>query len=535
MTGVGIEVGLNCLRLARLAVQTNQVQLVDAWEFPLSGGQEERWSASVAAQLREQVQKRRFHLDRAVVGLAGSWLNLRYLRLPRLSSARLAQAMALEVAQMREKNAADLSAGYLLLPPVEDKAAAEQPVLLALFDNRMFDRIRVFLRQAGVRAASFVPSPWGLHTAFAELTDYQEENCYLAQIDDSLINLAITSNKQLCFLRNADLQQLTIPNTAKEPGVPMPEETVKRPTGEIFNEPLNDDEDDDADDSPVAAGRTASDFLEASLKLARLQCKCTGLRIDRMLCAGDGATQKEFCLLLASRLHCTGQPMMLASRVASQLQGEAAKAFEKNPSRYMVALGLAHLASRHGAVPFAIASLTQQTRGLQLRRIFECASLALAVCGALIATSISFNAKKFQEKQYEQWQQKNVRLQEKMARLEAVDKQSQINEARLAALYQNILPNRRFLEIASWLHGHMPSPMYLTQLRCESGQDNKMKIVLGAVIEESSQDVYAILAEFRDALEKSQLAKIIEEKDPKFDEAEGKLHVEFRLAAPLIR
>jgi Tfp pilus assembly PilM family ATPase len=536
MAGIGIEVGYKSLRLARLASSSQGVQLLDVWEFFLPGNEEDRWSLATATELRAQCKKRKFNMEKAVIAVAGASLNLRYLRLPRLSTLRLRQTLELEVAQIREKNSAELAYGYLPLVLGDDKSAQEQLVVLALMHNQLLDRLYTFFRAAGVRIRCFVPSSLGLYTAFAHLSDYRQESCYLAHFDTSHINLAIAQNGQLCFLRNTDWQHLVNQSIPKDPLGQLAEETAKKPSDDIFNEPLNSDEDEEeAEDIQKMAGRAAPDFLEASLKLARLQCKIADLQVERMLCAGDGATQKDFCLLLASRFHCSGQPMLLGTKVASRLENDAAKFFEKNPSRFMVALGLAYLANQPGEVPLTIASLTQQTWEAQLRRVLECVSLAIAVCGALVAVGISFNARKFQENQYEQWQQKYTKLQEKAARLEKVEQEGRLNEAKLAMLYQNILPNRRFLEIASWLYGHLPTPMYLTQLKWEVSKDNKIKIVLMAVIEESSQDAYAILGESREALEKSSLFRISEEKDPKFDEAEGRLHIEFRLIAPIIR
>ena len=539
--GFGIEIAEQTIRFAQLAFSQGKSRLLAADEFALPP-EGEPFSAATACQLRAWLTTKQIKVKRAVVGISGEHLTLRYLRVPPVSPQRLGQVVAMEFAQIEEKSTSPLVYGYLSVPTLtDDKAPQDQLVILALAHNSYLEQLRIFLWQAGISIHCFIPSAIAGYEALRQLLgDDKTATTYLVAVDELNVNLALCHKGILCFLRNADVSKMPVgldnapaPDAPKAPRMP----TVKKafaPSANIFIDSETVAADRAAEEATMA-GSAIPELAELSLRLAKSQTRLATLEVGKVLLigtCGDSGETTGLTKAMAARLRCPVQ--LVTDLPKTDLTGVTLT--PEQVGQLVIAIGAAQLATQKEISAFKLISRYQQDRQKVLERtIFEYGAVALTVMAITIGATRLWRLKSDYESQVGHWQKKTEKLQEKLAASDRLVKEYQSLQAKLRLLGDQVRNNRRCGEALAWLSQNLQPQMYLTQIKWKAAMDNKLEVTIVGIIDESMKDVYSTLNEFRDLIEKSSLLKIVEEKDPKFDEEAGKLHIEMRLTVVAAR
>lgn len=555
-TGIGIDIGMRALRFAKLEVTQEQVKLVKLYEFSLPGREEENFSTETAQKLRAFLHGKENKYKKALVGISGAHLSIRYLRTPTVSASRLAEIVKIDMAQIIETASADLVYSYLPLDLLEDKDQPEQTVLVAIARSSFLEQIRGFFCEAGICVQGFVPSVWGLYQTFvrfAEQTDKQP--VYLAHLDEPNLNLAVADTSKLYFLRNTVVTpNVSHENTEAKQNRYVEEDTPKKVETAPQAMPGKEEDRKKTGSYPQVLSKAKEvaefhaspeqspqqlkiqylesipDVLEASVKYAKVQTKSTNLKFSRLCLTGEESQEPEVQSLLESRFRCPVERITLRKNLQC---GDDIKELPSQEHKFMLAVGLAWLATLPD-IPLKIFSSRQQMHELIFgRRIFEYAALAVVILSALIASAVCLTVKHSYQTQQRQWEQKRAELQGKSEVYKQVCETNKNLKARLSSLLGHALPNTRILETLSWLEQNLPPQIYFQQIEFQKVHAGKIPLLLYGVVEESSLDVYTVLNNFQKLLQKSPY-RIVEEKIFPFRAEESKLEFKWQLAVPLI-
>lgn len=509
--GLGIDVGMQGLRFAKIATEQNHICVCQLHFFPLPGNEEDNFSPQTARDLRVFLKANGIKSAKALAGISGEHLNICYVRVAPVSTQRLASIVAIEAEQMMVTASSDMGYGYVNLGGLgkDAKSQCEHLIAIAISKSGFLDRLHHFFRLAGVDVKGFIPNSFALFHAFSKLGKIpQNQTVYLVNLDIATIDVALCYESTLYFLRNINIGNSVLAKSVE-------------PDNDLDLAEMDVGQDEKPQTIVMKAPPSIPDALLASLKFAKMQTRLAMLQVNGMYITGGGKEPKEIMALLQNRL---GYPVsqLLPDEaniafVSSEIQEELQESFPQ----YSLALGLAHLHACHLDISLKMIGSRQKLHELILgRRLFEYASLSLSVILILVVAVVAYSTKSQWQKHRRYLQEQCTLLETKSQQTEEVHGQKQLLQKKVTTLKEPLNSNAFLIEAIQWLEQNMPSHMYLTDLEFKN-TDGKINLIARGILDESLQSVYQELSDFQKLLEKSywkveDLRPVADnEKDPK--------------------
>jgi Tfp pilus assembly PilM family ATPase len=345
-SGIGLTIGSNSLRAIEVRRKGGLWQVTKASAATLEGADDAARVSMARAALASTGMS-----GRALIGLSGRDLIVRYTRAPRVPDWRLEMLMRFEIQEVAEQSGGDVAADWALLS-LPAAAGEDDTVLVALARNNHLRPRLEATAGAGLETLGGCPRSIAIYHAFITNGKVPPgEVTLLLHLAGENTDVAIQRDGALLFARNmaGGGKPFTDALAASFRVAPDTAERMKVQKGNLT--PRNKARYGDANEEKVAntllgtAGSVVS-AVHSSLMFCKAQTKLSDLRIDRVLVSGAGARIKGMCDYLAAGLGIPVEPFDPFETVdLSAMDPQAAEGLKEEGPAMAAALGLAQMAA----------------------------------------------------------------------------------------------------------------------------------------------------------------------------------------------
>ncbi len=331
----GVDVGLRSGVFICGRVQGNTFTVTDFAYRPIEADNlEEAWSQCDPD----------FAPTRAIVGVTGKEVNLRYSRVPRLADWQLRKLMRFEVESLGDSSDTDVAADFNVLPELPE-LESEDVVLLSVARETLLDVHGAGLADVKGTLGWYSPNAIGLYNAWLRFGVVLDDTVLIASIGHENVDAVLVRGADLLFARNLSggggLFDTAI---AERFGVELSQaERIKR--GSVDLTPGATFPDGNSERASRAASAPAGQLLsllQSTVMFAKAQVKLSNLKLDRVFLCGGGARLKGLDKYLEAALGVPVAPFDAFQVVdTSKLGAEAAAELEVHALEAVTALGLA--------------------------------------------------------------------------------------------------------------------------------------------------------------------------------------------------
>lgn len=380
-TVTGVDIGLRSAKFLRGSYQGNTFHVTDYALEPLSSKEiVDGWSAC----------KPPFKTTGARVGLTGRDVNIRYTRVPRVPDWQLKNLMRFEVAEIGDQSGSGVASDFNVLPALPE-IEGEDVVLLAMARESLLEAHAAGLGRLGGKLDAFSPNAVALYNAFLRFGVVQDEVVLIANVGYDNLDVVIARGPDLLFARNlSGGSRLFEEAIAQRVGVSLEracelkERSVDLDPKARFTDPNG----EKASRAALAGAGQLLSLLQSAVLFCKSQVKITGLKLDRVLLCGGGATIRGLPAYVASGLSVQVE-MFDAFRVVNTdaLAPEQKAELDDHRFASVIALGLATMASDEDAWGIEILPTAERKR-----RDFVGGQLFLIAAGVLALGFLGFHA-----------------------------------------------------------------------------------------------------------------------------------------------
>lgn len=389
VSGTGVSIGSKTVRV--LQVKRDKA---GAWAVEKAMIQPIEGNAAAAARAAITSAQAK---GKALVGLSGRDLIIRYTQVPPVPDWRLEVLMDFEIQEVSEQSGGDVSAAYTLLD-VDDTASGDNVVLVALAKNGYLNPRLAALEGAGLSVLGGAPRALGAFWAYKENGHLRfDETVVILHIGHENCDIAVARNGHLLFARNVSGGSKMFTDViAQNMGVnEATAEKVKVRKGNITPRGKaryrDSNEEKVANNLLSAAGHFVS-AINSTVMFAKAQTKVPEVRPDRVVVMGGGALLRGMSDYLESNL---GMPVELFDPLddldLSALSSEVADSLRQQQGAIAVTLGLAQMAADEASTRVEVLPPEKRKQRKFVREtvpvIVGAAVLLVAVIVAFVASS----------------------------------------------------------------------------------------------------------------------------------------------------
>lgn len=279
-------------------------------------------------------------------GISGKELIIRYTSVPPVPTWRLRLLMDFEVREMAHQAGEPLACDYNLLD-IPGKGDGDS-VLVAVVKERILDaRTRALAQSLGPPRGA-TPSSIALFNAYLQAGELHDgEYVGLVDIGDRNTEIVILKDSELLFARNLPVGGALLTESVAQT-LGLSKEDAEHQKDQLGNvAPRGKAAYSSGKEERVAnallgpAGQLAS-MVQSSLAFSRAQTGIKDLNLARILLSGGTGALRGLDEYLASSMRCKVERFQPSSGLdLSALPGDEADAWNEDPGRYAVALGLA--------------------------------------------------------------------------------------------------------------------------------------------------------------------------------------------------
>ena len=356
-----------------------------------------------------------FAPKRAVVGLTGREVNLRFSRVPRLADWQLKKLMRFEVANVGDRSESDVAADFNVLPELPE-LEGEDVVLLAMARESLLAEHMDGLADHGGALSSFTPSAIALYNAWLRFGVVMDDTVMLAYLGREHSEVIVVRGADLVFARNlsggaAGFEQAV----AERFGVDRAKAGayLRKVCDLTPGASFRDADHERATRAVAGAAGQVQGLLQSTLQFAKSQVKLSSLKLDRVFVCGELAELRGIDRYLQAGLGATVErfdPFQVVD--VSKLSAEEQAALERTKLRAVLALGLATQGSDPEA--YSIEILPEK---LAKRREFAGGTLFLILAGLLAFGYLAYD-----------WQRKGAALELVEGRVSKISREVRLAE-----------------------------------------------------------------------------------------------------------
>ncbi len=395
-------------------------------------------------------------VSRIALGIPGDAATLRYHRLPPVPDWRLQLILKYETEEMAEKSGEPLSSDALMLE-IPDSAGDDDVHLLGMGKEHSLTPMIQEIETSGGRVSRAIPAAIGLaHAYFGSHKKEPDETVLLADIGSVESHLAIIRDGRLLFARTVSYGTGEFDDlVARRLDLKIADARVVRErvaTGRVPEELSS-----GVDATLRSWAGQLGQLVASSTTFCRAQTKITGLEVDRLLLAGEGAA-----LALKAGKNSEGMPRRVEA-LSPKVGGEAlpGDAAEWAP---VIGLAAAALDPRHRILDLLPTSFRKRREFRERTRFLwgAAAALALAVAVQLVAGVVEQGRAADSRNTVKEWKS---RLATWRSDEEAAARANQKYRLREERLREEVLTGRFHAEVLDLLARSLPDAVSLEQVR----------------------------------------------------------------------
>lgn len=461
----GLDLGTSSLKAVRVARVGKQLRVVGVARkhLPVEDGPAGDLGARYRGPLGRLAIEGSLAGARAIVGLSGRDLNLRFTSVPPVQPAKVRQMMEHEMVQIVGQSGGTVYTDYVRLEyPWKPMPI---PMIVGLAKRPFVDERVALLQSARVGLGDLCPNSLALFHAYAGSGAAQAgETVLLVDLGAGNIELAVVRDDKLVFARNigqgmrsfteAIAGHLKVPFAEAEQ-LKVSEGTLAVGGADKYRMILS-----------TPAGQLQS-VINSTIGFARTQTQLTDLQIDRVLLCGGGAALPGLTEFLAKSLEKPVDRFDAFQHVdLSALPADQAAELKAGAGDLTVAFGLAVLGlqgrdARLSLLPDAIKS----RRHFMAHELFVYLGAAALLVGVILCLLTSRASRDVEAAFHAALDKQKKGLEERRAEFEEqVTKRNQIAE-KVDLVAQETTRGAVLLKVLSAARGALPEGVWLNRVR----------------------------------------------------------------------
>lgn len=404
-------------------------------------------------------------------GLSGKELIIRYTKVPPVPLWRLKLLMDFEVREMAEQAGEPLACDYNLVH-IPGSDADDETVLVAVVKEHFLAARHKAITESVGEPKAGMPASLALFNAYLQAgTLYEGEHVFLVDVGHKSVEIVLEKDGELLFARNMATGGHPLTEAvAQSFGVGLEEaERMKEQHGNVTPKGLasytSGQEERVANALIGPVGQLAS-MIQSSLAFARAQTGLRDLNASRILVSGGGANLRGLSDYLQSSFGCPVERFEPESGLElSGLDAEEGAAFEADPGRYAVALGLAVSGSKEEAfLVDLIPEPVKKRRHLMTRTVFSWLAAAAAVIVLIMHYMDLSSEAERTGKDLRRARVAASQAKKKLSRYEKHQKDINRNNEQLDALDDRTRPGWALCRALFLLQGSIPSDTWIEDI-----------------------------------------------------------------------
>ncbi len=508
--GIGIDVGGGFVRLVRIEKRSGAYAITAALKLLVSEIAEDDYNidGGTAGALAAAMKAAGLDRQRAVIGISGKDLIVRYTEVPQVPDWRLKMIMDFEIEEMANRVGGDLSADFQLLH-IPQNESGNFTVMVALAKNQFLDQRIAVLGEAGLPASDMCPSSLALYNAFVMNEDVSPgETTLVVDIGARNTEMFIQKDGALLFARNVSAGgNLFTKGIVENLRIPFPEaEKLKKAEGSVSRRGALKATNARAEAVYGALTAVAQQFaalLRSSVMFCKSQTKMQDLEITRILLSGGGSRLKGLKENISQSFNVPCEILNPMKNIVIEVDdpGVEEKIVE-SPREWAIAIGLAKIAMGEGAMDLRLLPEEfKKKRQFRERTLFMilAGAAAVALLGVLMfgaahnmgvaesycsETERSLKAARAQQKQIEEIKAMSARTTDFLRVLSA-----------------EAASGGEFVQVCSWVFQNAPAEIWFRSIGFKRDEAATIKqgdgiVTFVGVVEQTGGDPGQKLTEF---------------------------------------
>ncbi|MFO0984946.1 MAG: pilus assembly protein PilM [Planctomycetota bacterium] len=377
--GIGIEIGTTGMRIVcgQRKGDAFEVDQVMRFAFPVGASD----PVSAVADALASNGKLKLKSGRALAGLTGRDLMIRYSQVPPVPDWQLRQMMGFEIQEIRSRSNEAVATDFNLLPSVSE-LTADDTVLLAVAKEALLTTVDESLASARLKPTGYVPNSVAVFNAFAKLGPATEGTTLLLNLGAKNSDVAILRGTDLIFARNISTGS-DVFNDALMAQFNVKYEKAEKLKLEMANAAPRDQRKNLSPQEEKVAlaieGAVGQIFalIQSTLMYCKSSLKLQDISPDRLYITGGGSRLKGLDRYLGAQF---GVPVEVFNPLPEVATGEASELAEQLGPDATAALGLAIMACSTDTYSLEIVpESVRKKREFARRHGFSIAAVALVL------------------------------------------------------------------------------------------------------------------------------------------------------------
>jgi type IV pilus assembly protein PilM len=382
--GAGVTIGSRTIRVLEVKRQKTGWQVTKALIAPIGDRATSDAQRVVEAKAALKTAGAK---GRALVGLSGKDLIIRYTQVPPVPDWRLEMLMNFEIQEVSEQSGGDVSAAYAPLA-IDDATSGDNVVLVALAKNGHLVPRLAALKEAGLDVLGGCPRAVAAFWAYKENARLaSDETVFLMHVGHENTDVAIARNGVLIFARNVTggsrlFTDALVQNLRLDAATAEKSKITKGNLTPRGKAKYRDSAEEKIANSLMGVGGHFVSAFNSSLMFAKAQTKVPDCRPTRLVLMGSGALLKGLPEYLESSLSIPVEVFdPIGSLDLSALPEKTAEALKQDQGGLAVTLGLAQMAADDESFRVDILPAADKKR----RRFVEQTAFSIASAALLVA------------------------------------------------------------------------------------------------------------------------------------------------------
>lgn len=342
---IGIDLGTRAIKVVQGRMKGPLFEVQRAFMVPVA--MEDEPEGAILAALDEVADILGKNVPGGRFSVSGRELIIRYTKVPPVPVWRLKLLMDFEVREMAEQAGESLASDYNLVHLPNDDGS-EETVLVSVVKEAFLEARHQAISSGLGEPHSAQPSSLALFNAYLHSGElYEDETVMLVDVGDRNTEIVVQRDGELLFARNlavggrnlTDAVAGTLGTDAERA------ERVKEQHGNVTPKAQANyatGQEERVANALIGPAGQLSSMLQSALAFARAQTGDPGMQLGRILISGGGGALRGLPEYLSSAFNCPVSRFQPSSGLdLSGTDAEEAAAFDLDPGRFAVALGLA--------------------------------------------------------------------------------------------------------------------------------------------------------------------------------------------------
>ena len=521
--GVGIDIGSSSLKFTSIVIENKEPKILRAQIFPLP--EKDKFTPEVAKCLKEFLHENNWKISKAIAGITGQYLNIRYFRSPTTSLSRIPSVIEMEVAQIEEKMENTLCYSYTI--PKNPPASKQDGTLIAmaLVHESYLQTIYNFFRSISITITGFIPLPMAIaeslqHFSFVPST----QNIYVVDIGAENTSLILSSSEGFSFFRNLHTGINTIKNITSDTDDSSGIELMYN--DEPKDSQLTSNQSTKLIDATRKFAYIQTGIMDATRKFAYIQTGIKMPKIDKIILSGGGS--QETCLKEIIQEDFQSDIEIWNPQInITKMAVRDKEYFAKNSRYYIASIGLAWIALQPKKEWLILNKEQEQKKELFSKHIFEYSALLLFFISLLFSIPfIKADLHNLQEC-HAQLTKKYDTLMNRLTKSKQLDEEIELLHKKYSIVSNYLTLNPKLCYAIERLEQNLPSSITLTQWNWKQN-DTQYILQISGLVTETTQDVFHVLQNFKSIIQEENIS-IKSENSPNMSDRERQLSFSWEL------